>query len=244
MYIIVGASSGVGRAISEVFASKGSNLCLVSREIRDTQAIALDLSLRYGVSVTTVDLDLSNSQINFDEVLKVVVQAQANFKGVLIPAGTVTDSDTLSIEALQIEKLFNVNCVSICNLILEVIRKAHKDCEMTFVGFGSVAAARGRGFNMIYSSAKAALQFYFESLRHACVGKPIKVQFYVLGYMDTNLAFAHNLPFPKGDPKKMAEKLYLNINDDIGVVYYPVWWSIIVKVIDLVPWSIYKNLKF
>lgn len=244
MYIIVGASSGVGRAIAEVFASKGSDLCLVSREIRDTQAMALDLNLRYGVSVSAVDLDLSKSKINFDEVLKVVAQAQANFKGVLFPAGAVSDIDTLAIDAFQIEKLINVNYQSICNLIIEVIRKAHKDCEMTFVGFGSVAAARGRGLNMVYSSAKAALQFYFESLRHACVGKPIIVQFYVLGYMDTNLAFAYNVPFPKGDPKKMAENLFRNINKDIGVVYYPWWWSLIVNMIDLVPWTVYKHLKF
>jgi short-subunit dehydrogenase len=244
MYIIVGASSGVGRAIAEVFAEKGCDLLLVSREERDTKAVASDLMLRFGVSVKSVKLDLAVPQPDFSEILDAVDSAREKFSGVLIPAGTVIDADTLSIEVSEIDGLFRVNCLSSCDLIYEILRRAHKDSVISLVGFGSIASVRGRGSNMIYSAAKAAMRFYFESLRHACVGKNIVVQFYVLGYMDTNLAFAYNVPLPKGDPNKLAQRVYRNLHKDIGESFFPRYWFVLAMIIKLIPWSIYKHLKF
>lgn len=244
MYVIVGASSGVGRAIAEVFAAKGHDLLLVSREDRDTNAVASDLMLRFGVLVKSVKLDLAVSQPDYSAILEAVDVARENFKGMLIPAGTVIDADDLEIETSAIDGLFRVNCMSICSLIVEVLRRVHKDSVISLVGFGSIASVRGRGSNMIYSAAKTAMRFYFESLRHACVGKKVSVQFYVLGYMDTNLAFAYNVPLPKGDPYKLAKQVYRNIKKDIGVAFFPCHWRIIAMIIKLVPWRLYKRLEF
>lgn len=244
MYVIVGASSGVGRAIAEVFAAKGCDLLLVSREVRDINAIASDLMLRFDVSVKSVMLDLAAPQPDFSAILEAVDAARENFKGMLVPAGTVIDVDNLIIDAAAIDGLFKVNCLSICHLIIEILGRAHKDCVISLVGFGSVASVRGRGSNMIYSAAKTALRFYFESLRHACADRKAVVQFYVLGYMDTNLAFAYNAPLPKGDPDKLAQQVYRNIHKDIGMNYFPRYWLPIAMIIKLIPWRIYKHLKF
>lgn len=244
MYIIIGASSGVGRAIAEVFASKGCDLLLVSREDRDTNAVALDLMLRFGISVKSVKLDLAASQPDFSEILESVDSAGENFKGMLVPAGTVIDTDTLEIETSAIDGLFRVNCLSICSLLTEILKRAHQDSMISLVGFGSIASARGRGSNMIYSAAKTAMRFYFESLRHACVGRNVVVQFYVLGYMDTNLAFAYNVPLPKGVPNELAQRVYRDIQKDIGVSFFPRYWLIVAMIIKLIPWPIYKHLKF
>ncbi|WP_333873886.1 SDR family NAD(P)-dependent oxidoreductase [Methylobacter sp.] len=244
MYIIVGASSGVGRAIAEIFAAKGHDLLLVSREKRDTNAVALDLMLRFDISVTSVTLDLAAPQPDFSEILEAVDLAGKAFKGMLVPAGAVIDTDSLEIEASAIDGLFRVNCLSICSLITEILKRTHKDSAISIVGFGSIASIRGRGANMIYSTAKTAMQFYFESLRHACVGKQIIVQFYVLGYMDTNLAFAYNVPLSKGSPGELAQRVYRDINKDIGVSFFPRYWLIIAMILKLIPWPIYKHLKF
>jgi short-subunit dehydrogenase len=244
MYVIVGASSGVGRALAEKFSAKGSDLILVSREERDTCAMASDLMLRFGVSVKSVKQDLAASQPDFTKILEFVDAAGEDFKGILFPVGAVIDKDALAMEASAIDGLFRVNCLSICQLITEVLTRAHKDCDLSIVGFGSIASARGRGSNMIYSAAKRALQFYFEGLRHACVGESIVIQFYVLGYMDTNLAFANNVPLFKGAPNVLAEKVYRDIHKDTGVRFFPHFWGIIALIIKLVPWRIYKHMKF
>lgn len=244
MYIIIGASSGVGRAIAEVFAAAGHDLLLVSREGRDTRAVASDLTLRFGVSVLSVMVDLAAEQPDFSDLLAAVTAAGENFKGLLIPAGTVIESDNLEIETSAIGDLFRVNCASICSLITETLKNAHPNCKLSLVGFGSIASIRGRGSNMVYAAAKTALRFYFESLRHACADKDIVVQFYILGYMDTNLAFAYNVPLPKGSPNKLAHLVYRDIHKDIGVRFFPRYWSLIGIILKLIPWPIYKHLKF
>ena len=235
MYVVIGASSGVGRAIAEVFASKGCDLLLVAREVRDTNAVASDLMLRYGVSVKSVSLDIAAPEPDFKGILEAVVFAGENFKGLIVPAGAVNDRDALEIESSSIDSLFRVNCLSICHLIVEILAKAHKDTVFSIVGFGSIASVRGRGSNMIYSSAKTAMRFYFESLRHACVDKKITVQFYVSEYMDTNLAFAYDVPLPKGDPDKLAQQVYRDIHKDIGVAFFPGYWLIVAMILKLVP---------
>jgi len=244
MYVIVGASSGVGRAIAEAFAAKGCDLLLVSREVRDTNAVASDLMLRFGVSVKSVNLDLAVRRPDFSEILDDGRSFGEKFKGLLVPAGTVSDTDTLDIDTSAIDGLFRANCLSICNLINEILKVPRIADVITIVGFGSIASIRGRGSNMIYSSAKMAMRFYFESLRHACVEKNVVVQFYVLGYMDTNLAFAYNVPLPKGDPGKLARQVYRDIHKDIGLRFFPRYWLLVAMIIKLVPWPIYKRLKF
>jgi len=62
--------------------------------------------------------------------------------------------------------------------------------------------------------------------------------------MDTNLAFAYNVPLPKGVPAELAQRVYRDIQKDIGVNFFPRYWLILAMIIKLIPWTIYKHLKF
>jgi short-subunit dehydrogenase len=112
------------------------------------------------------------------------------------------------------------------------------------VGFGSIAAVRGRTRNAAYSAAKRALASYFESVRHALRDTPVHVQFYVLGYLDTNLAFAQDTKLPRASPAKCAEHVFRRRHADAGVTYYPHYWRPICAVLRLLPWSVFRKLSF
>lgn len=244
MYIIIGASSGVGRSIAEEFARNGQNLLLVSRENRDTDAVATDLKLRFRVSVKTVRLDLAVPTPDFSEIANAVDAAGTHFGGLLIPAGTVLCGDDLNLDSKDVDGLFRVNCLSICKLIGLIISKHNANSPIALIGFGSIASVRGRQSNIIYSAAKAALRLYFESLRHACVGRRITVQFYLLGYMNTNLAFAYRVPMPKADPQDLARVVYRDLQKDVGVRFFPRYWLFVSMILRMLPWMIYKRLMF
>jgi short-subunit dehydrogenase len=81
-----------------------------------------------------------------------------------------------------------------------------------------VAATRGRATNVVYSASKRALQTYFEGLRHASVGTPVRVQFYVVGYLDTNLAFGRRTLLPRADPEGLAARVVRDLDRDVGIV--------------------------
>ena len=59
----------------------------------------------------------------------------------------------------------------------------------------------GGDANMVYAAAKRGLESYL-SLRHAFSDSDVLIQFYVLGYLETNLSFGIPTMLPKGDVGK------------------------------------------
>jgi NAD(P)-dependent dehydrogenase (short-subunit alcohol dehydrogenase family) len=89
------------------------------------------------------------------------------------------------------------------------------------VGFGSVAAARGRSYNMSYSAVKRALESYFESLRHAPERTGYTRAIYLAGFSNTNLALGVRTLLPKADPHRLADEVVRQLGKDIGMRYFP-----------------------
>ena len=54
----------------------------------------------------------------------------------------------------------------------------------------------GRNLNNFYAAAKRALETHFESLAFENLNNNLKIHFYTLGYLDTNLAFGKKLGLP------------------------------------------------
>ena len=59
-YLIIGASSGLGRELAIKFAKENCNLIIVSRDERDLIAIKSDLEIKYNVNVNILSLDFSS----------------------------------------------------------------------------------------------------------------------------------------------------------------------------------------
>ena len=85
---------------------------------------------------------------------------------------------------------------------------------------------------------------FFESLRHAGISKNVLVQFYILGYLDTNLAFGKRTLLPKVSTEILAQRIFDNLQNDFGVTYYPRYWYAINLVLKITPWAIFKRLTF
>ena len=108
------------------------------------------------------------------------------------------------------------------------------------VGFGSVSSSIGRDINSIYAASKRGLESLFESVAIKASSTKIKVQFYTIGYLDTNLSYGKKLLFPKGSTKKLAQTVYKNLNKDYKKIYYPVWWILIIYIIKNLPFSLIR----
>ena len=70
-YVVVGASSGLGRALAEEFAAAGHDLVIVSSDKRDLLALASDLTFRNSVRIVPVEADLGGE----DSYLRPIVDA-------------------------------------------------------------------------------------------------------------------------------------------------------------------------
>jgi len=242
-YLIVGGSSGLGRALAEVFACAGHSLVLLSSDERDSRAVAADLALRHGVQVRAVTCDLAAATLDYGAI-EDALSGLPGLEGLLLAAGANRSDDEPGLSDQAFEAITRVNHGSICRLVNHFLPTLTAAGSGLLVGFGSIAAARGRSRNVAYSAAKRALESYFESLRHALAGSRVRVQFYVLGYLDTNLAFGQRTPLPPASPRRCAERVFLQRERDIGRTYYPGYWRLVVFVLRRVPWFLYRRMSF
>lgn len=241
--LVVGASAGVGLALCEGLAAQGSEIVMIASDSRDLEAAARHLSLVYEVEVQTIAVNAAD----ITECVSSVKQAVNSFGAIdslFFPIGVSLADDNGFLDSEQSCALMNINLITVMGLVSCFLPDLLKQPQANIVGFGSVAAIRGRKSNIVYSAAKRGLESYFESLRHLTVDTSVSVQFYRLGYVATQQSFGKRLLFPVAPPQKVAEKVVKNLGKDSGQVYFPRFWGLIALAVAWLPWRIYKKLDF
>ena len=240
-YLIVGASSGLGREIAYTFAKNGMDLILVSRDERDLLAMKSDIELKYKVNIRTLICDFSQIH-EVEEKITNNLDIKKNLDGILFPIGLMFEKDNKDLNIKNIHQIINANFLSISFLVSKMFKNL-KEKNSSIVGFGSVSGLIGRNLNTNYAAAKRALESYFESLAFDTKNTKINIQFYILGYLDTNLSFGKRLNLPKGKINKLSEIVFRNKNKKFLKTYYPFFWNFITFILKILPFTIVLKLK-
>ena len=242
-WVVVGASSGLGRSLSTELAVRGGALLLVSSDARDLSALCADLELRFSCRARYMESDGRDPAGMADALAEALGEA-ARIDGILLPIGMIDDGDDGALPPDRAAAIVNVNFLAVSAVVSRLLPRLASQRSGSLVGFGSVAALRGRSRNVVYSAAKRALQGYFESLRHACEPKGLAVAFYVLGYMDTSMAYGRRLAIPKANPDAVAAHVCDHLGRHRGVHYVPRFWGPISLVVRNMPWALFRRLSF
>jgi short-subunit dehydrogenase len=241
--VIVGASAGLGRALASELAARGRSLLLVASDARDLEATAADLSVRFGVAARGLAGDAADPEA-LATALRRVCAGLPDLDTLLLPLGVVDDADEPLLDGARASRLVAVNWLAAVAAVREVAPHLVARGAGSIVGFGSIAALRGRTNNAVYAAAKRALASYFESLRHALEPRGVCVSFYVLGYMDTALAYGRRLLLPKADPARLARHVCDRLGRAPGTHFLPAFWSPVGLALRLLPWAVYRRLRF
>ena len=243
MKAVFGASAGVGKALSYALAEEGYNLLLVARDKNAMEAIRSDICAKYPVDVEIVEWDF-NSQTAI-EFLNYIDTKAFNLTGLFYIAGFFSDSDKGLISVQEAERLMKVNSYFPIQLINAFLAKWDKTDNLNILGIGSVATIRARSSSIIYGSSKTALMYYFQGLMHRFFyNDKIFIQFYNLGYVDTDMTRGKKLFLPKVKPDYVAKEIVLNLNKKSRVAFIPFWWIVVSVILNIVPWFLYKRIKF
>lgn len=243
-WVIVGASAGLGRALAERLARDGAPLLAVASDARDLDALRSDLELRHGARVRTLAQDAADPGA-FADAIAGALPAGEPIDGLLFPIGLSVDGDDGTAPPGLAARLAAVNFVCVAAVCGRLLPRLLEQGRGVIAGFGSVAAARGRSRNVVYAASKRALESYFESLRHLGDARGVRVFFYVLGYMDTALAFGQDLPFPVADPAAVADRVVRDLaRGGGGSRHLPAWWAPIGAVVRALPWALFRRMRF
>ncbi len=239
--LVFGASAGLGRALARDLAARRENLVLVARDAADLAAEAAHLKTVYGVAVDWMALDASDPRAA-EKLCE--LPGAATIRDLFFPVGMGFDDDDGMLSPVKIAALVGANLTSVMattSLFLPQLLAANAG---NIVGIGSVAALRGRSRNVAYAAAKRGLESYFESLRHCTAATGVRVQFYRLGYLDTQMSFGRRAPFPKASAQTVARTIVRNLGRDIGCKSLPAFWRPVGWALKALPWQIYRRLQF
>jgi decaprenylphospho-beta-D-erythro-pentofuranosid-2-ulose 2-reductase len=240
--LIVGASSGVGRALASVLAERGFSVTVAAREHRDLSAVANHVSATYGQHAKTLILDLE-SEFKIDCTL---------FDSVFITAGVSLaqdDLDQIPTEDLQrhlLNKLTLINYTGPAQILLQAASTFLGRTTPTYIGVCStIAAPLPRSRNLLYAAAKNALESLVRSLQHKAFDSNLKIQIFRLGYVDSALSYGQKLLFPAKSPEFIAKAMFdASQSSCKRVIYLPGYWRYIVLILKSLPWMIFGRMRF
>ena len=240
--MVVGASAGLGRALAEQRAARGDDLFLVASDTRDLEALASHLRLLYGVRVEHFSCVVS-AAAGWVPALVEAARRDGVPDHVLFPIGASRDDDDGALGEAQALDILGTNVVGVMHLAAAIFPVMASVGRGSLVGFGSIAAARGRSRNVVYSAAKSALRTYFESLRHLGRARGIEVQFYVVGYLRTQQSFGKRLPLPAASPQQAARQVVDRLGRGSCVQHLPRFWGPIEWLLRMLPFAIFARIN-
>jgi decaprenylphospho-beta-D-erythro-pentofuranosid-2-ulose 2-reductase len=242
--VVVGGSSGVGRALVNQLSGCGDSVLAVARDSRDLETLQSDCLLRLGATVRIVAADLAAPDFDPGALVKRCVGELGRISHVFLPVGLVRGEDCGLPSAEVIESLTLINYLRPAQLLSAFCEYFSISGQGNAMVFTSIAADAPRGKNAAYGSSKKGLEFYCRALQHHFADTNISIQICALGYVDTTMSFGARLPFPAVLPAEVARFALRMCGTGTRFSYFPHFWLPIVMLLKVMPWPLYKKLRF
>ncbi|MEO7116212.1 MAG: SDR family oxidoreductase [Caldimonas sp.] len=192
---ITGASSGIGQALALRFHRSGHRLALVARRADDVvrwahaQGIDPKRCSVYAADVRDVEAITAAGRACLEaQGVPDVVIANA---GISIGMGTAVLADLEVMRAT-----YETNNIGLAATFQPFVRSMCERGSGRLVGIASVAGVRGLPGHGAYSSSKAAVAIYCESLRGELRSFGVRVVTIAPGYIDTPLTRGNRYSMP------------------------------------------------
>ncbi len=233
--LILGATSSIARACSEILASRQCKLFLASRNIAELERIASDLRIRFSVEVDYDFFDIT--QIDSHAVfLERLIEKMGVIDGLIMAVGWIDKFDY--------RKVITTNFTGPVSFLEHFVKYLVIQKKGFIIGLSSVAGDRGRKPNYVYGASKSALTTYLQGLRNSLYPSKIQILTIKLGLIDTKMVFGGKYPlYLAANPKKTAIKIIQALDKGKESVYIPGIWRIVMLIIRLIPEKIFKRLS-
>jgi NAD(P)-dependent dehydrogenase (short-subunit alcohol dehydrogenase family) len=243
--VVLGGTSGMGRAIAQRLVERGDSVFLLGVPEGDLVKSAADLKARSpkGAECGHALLDLEKPE-TFAAALDAADQALSGFDAVVVTAAIFASQDALEADIELCRRLVTIDYANTLVFCEHARKRMLARGGGKLVVFSSVAGDRGRKPVAIYGSAKAGLATYLEAMDHKFHAQGLQVLCVKPGFVKTAMTAGLKPPPFAGEPDQVARDVVSAMDAGKPVLYTPGMWALVMLVIRWLPRFVMRKIGF
>lgn len=240
-WIILGASSTIGKAFLRIMAAEGVHLILAGRRSDDLAATAADALARGAAGAVPVPCDVRDPA-SFDAVIA-AAQATGGRINCAVFVGSMPAQEAIDADPSLLDGVIADSFTGPARFLQMLAPVLRTQGDGAVVGVGSVAGDRGRLGNYVYGAAKSGFATYLAGLRNALGRDGVHVMTVKPGPVDTAMTDGLGPQPFMSTPDAVAGDIRRALYKKRNTLYTRwIWWPIM-TVIRAIPEPIFKKMS-
>lgn len=243
--LIIGASSGIGKALTELLVENGYIVAAVAR--RESLLAELCESINKESNDGVRALHYSHDVADYEAIPALFQQVAADLGGLDLVVYAAAVQPAVDPDEFAFEKdaaMAQVNFLGAMAWLDQAAVRFQRAGSGQIVGISSIAAVRGRRMNPGYNATKAGFDTYLEALRNRLSQHGVSVTTIRPGLVDTRLLENAARAFWVISPAKAAQLIFKAIRRKKQVTYVPGRWRLVALIVTHTPSFIFRRLNF
>ncbi len=234
--IIIGASSGIGKALARILSGEGYTLGLTARRVD----LLKDLAEILPNKAIVAEMDVSDP-LKAKQQLESLIEQVGDVAVVIVSAGTGSLNPELH-PSIELETI-NTNVIGFTVIAGCTYNYFNRNKKGHLVGISSILALRGSANAPAYNASKAYMSNYMEGLRLKAMKEKVDITITDIrpGFVDTGMAKSDHM-FWVSSPEKAALQIVNAIKTNRSRAYISKRWVLIAWLIKILPNRIYQKL--
>ncbi|HJN06555.1 MAG TPA: SDR family oxidoreductase [Bacteroidales bacterium] len=184
---IIGASSGIGKALSITMAKLQANVVLSSRNVEELEKVK-NRCVHYTENCFLIPLDLEKNN-DYSSNVKEVIQRYGSIDYLILNGGISQRSFAFETPLKIDRRIMEINYFGNIAITKAVLPYMMEQKSGHIVVVSSVVGKFGFPLRSTYSASKHALHGYYETLRAEQASNRIKVTIVIPGRVKTNISY-------------------------------------------------------
>ncbi len=242
--IVVGASSGIGAALTHELVRQGYTVAVLARR----EGLLQELCQNVNTAVSPPKIfSYTHNVTDYDEIpalFQTITRDLGGLDLIVYVAGTQPNVALDEYDFIKDRAMIEVNLLGAIAWLNQAALRFERAGGGHIVAVSSIAGDRGRVGAPVYNTSKAGLNTYLEALRNRLTRHGVTVTTIKPGFVDTVLLENAPKTFWVISPEQAAATIYHAIQRKKQTVYIPARWGLVGLIIRHIPSFIFRRMKF